>query len=119
MPGRINDRVALITGGSSGLGRAIARCFAAEGAKVCIVDLYELPRNNTNAATGKADDFNNRIASESAVEELQRLYGKDRSIFVKANMTKASDVEAAVAMCEFLAVRRFCLGFVPALRLKL
>lgn len=101
MPGRIQDRVAIITGASSGLGRAIARCFASEGAKICVVDLYATSRNATNAVTGKADDFNNRVVDEGTVEELQRLYGKDRAMFVKADMTRASDVEAAVAKCEF------------------
>ncbi|MGV0714772.1 SDR family NAD(P)-dependent oxidoreductase [Mycolicibacterium sp. XJ662] len=35
----LTDRVALITGGASGIGRAAARRFAAEGLRVCVVDI--------------------------------------------------------------------------------
>lgn len=103
-PGRIQDRVALVTGASSGLGRAISLRFAAEGARICCVDLYDRPRNKINADTGKADDFNNRIEGESTVEELQRLHGVDAAIFIKADVTSAADVEAAVASCQYRGI---------------
>ncbi|KAK5119347.1 hypothetical protein LTR85_007703 [Meristemomyces frigidus] len=99
MVGRLQDRVALVTGAASGLGRAISLAYAAEGAKVCCVDIYETPRNQTNAETGKADDFNNRIQGETTVQEIQRLHSSDVVFFVKANVTNATEVEAAVAMC--------------------
>jgi len=39
MPGRLADKIALITGGGSGIGRACALRFAAEGANVGVADL--------------------------------------------------------------------------------
>ena len=39
--GRLNGKIAFVTGGASGLGEAMVRCFAAEGAAVVIADIDE------------------------------------------------------------------------------
>ena len=44
MAGRLEDKVAIITGSATGIGRAGARLFASEGAKVVVAD-----RNDTEA----------------------------------------------------------------------
>jgi NAD(P)-dependent dehydrogenase (short-subunit alcohol dehydrogenase family) len=46
MPGRLKDKVAIITGAGQGIGAATARCFAAEGARVVVAEI--------NSETGEA-----------------------------------------------------------------
>ncbi|MDQ1396794.1 MAG: 3alpha(or 20beta)-hydroxysteroid dehydrogenase, partial [Acidimicrobiaceae bacterium] len=41
MPGRLDGKVALISGGARGMGAAEARLFAAEGAQVLVTDLLD------------------------------------------------------------------------------
>lgn len=97
MIGRLQGKTAIVTGSSSGLGRAIATAYALEGANICCVDLYPEPRNAINPSTGKADDFNNRTSGQATHDSLQRLGA--RAIFVKADLTSARDVESAIAAC--------------------
>jgi NAD(P)-dependent dehydrogenase (short-subunit alcohol dehydrogenase family) len=50
MPGRLESKVAVITGGASGIGRACAQRFAEEGADILIADLDEARGAETVAA---------------------------------------------------------------------
>jgi NAD(P)-dependent dehydrogenase (short-subunit alcohol dehydrogenase family) len=99
MQGRLEGKAAIVTGSSSGLGRAIAIAYAAEGARVCCVDMYPGLRNAINIKTGKADDFNNRVEDGIPTHELLLQKYGSRHTYTRADMTNAANVEAAVHTC--------------------
>ena len=99
MSSRLSGKTAIIIGSPSGLGRAIAHVYAQEGAQICCVDLYPSLRNAIDPTTGKADPFRNRIATGTPTREVLRETYGGRYIFVRADLTKAENVERAVAAC--------------------
>jgi NAD(P)-dependent dehydrogenase (short-subunit alcohol dehydrogenase family) len=71
---RLADTVALVTGGGSGIGRAIAELFAAEGAAVVVVDLRPERAQETagriEAAGGKALALSADVSLKDQVERM-------------------------------------------------
>ncbi len=79
MAGRLAGKVALISGGATGMGGAASRLFAAEGAAVGVVD-------------------RNEDAGLAIVAEIKRAGGK--AVFAKADVSKAVDILAAVEIVK-------------------
>ncbi|MBM4382601.1 MAG: 3-oxoacyl-ACP reductase FabG [Deltaproteobacteria bacterium] len=66
---RLADKLAVVTGAGSGIGRAIAQAFAREGATVAVVDVREAPARETVSllAHGKHAAFTCDVADGAAV----------------------------------------------------
>jgi NAD(P)-dependent dehydrogenase (short-subunit alcohol dehydrogenase family) len=75
MADRLAGKVALVTGGSSGIGRATALAFAKEGAQVVVADV--------DVAGGQA-----------TVQQIQGFAGE--ALFVRTDVAQAAEVEALV-----------------------
>ena len=82
--GKLAGKVAIITGGDSGIGRAVSVAFAKEGADVAIVYLYERSDAlETRAAVEKygrrclliEGDLRNEAFSKKAVDDTLRCFG--------------------------------------------
>jgi NAD(P)-dependent dehydrogenase (short-subunit alcohol dehydrogenase family) len=79
MSKRFEGKVAIVTGGASGIGRGVAEAFAKEGAKVVV-----------------ATDSNLKGAEET-VAAIEAAGGE--ATFVKCDVTSEADVEAMVSAC--------------------
>ena len=71
---RFKDKVVVITGGGSGMGKISCEMFAQEGAAVCVVDINEKTARETadaiQAAGGRAKAYAMDITDEDAVKAL-------------------------------------------------
>jgi len=83
----LNGKVAVITGGSSGMGRASVRLFVSKGAKCAIFDF-------------------NEEKGQKVVEEV----GAENAIFCKVDVTQTATIEAGIAatMEKFGAIHVCC-----------
>lgn len=80
---RLDQKVALITGASNGLGRAIALAYASHGTKFIIcADLQSASSSGETTATH---------------EEINQTYGAGKADFIHCDVTKTDEVKNAVA----------------------
>ena len=70
--GKLEDKTAVVTGGGSGIGRAIAKRFAEEGAHVVIVGRKEGPLQETAAMDGKISYVVGDITKTETIENIIR-----------------------------------------------
>lgn len=82
---RLKDRISIVTGASSGIGRGIALEFCNEGAKVVVADIQEQPK------IGKYYERNPR---PSTVQVIQELGGE--GLFLKTDVANEEQVQRLV-----------------------
>jgi NAD(P)-dependent dehydrogenase (short-subunit alcohol dehydrogenase family) len=83
-PGRLDGKVALITGAGSGMGRLAAQMFAREGARIVAADLIEGGLKDTvasvqsdgGAITGVVMDVTDAASVEAAIGAGVKVFGK-------------------------------------------
>ena len=84
MAGRVEGKVALVTGGASGIGRATALTFAREGAKLVVADMNDeggqqtvhMITENGGEATFVQVDVTSTSAVEAMLAKTVEIYGR-------------------------------------------
>jgi NAD(P)-dependent dehydrogenase (short-subunit alcohol dehydrogenase family) len=95
MPGILDGKVALVTGGASGIGRATALTFAREGAKLVIADMNEdggqqtvhMITENGGEATFVQVDVTSATQIEAMINKTVETYGRLDCAFNNAGIS--------------------------------
>jgi len=98
---RLDGKVALITGGASGIGQATARLFAKEGAKVVIADINDKMATETSGSIKKAGGEATFVHAdmcvltdlENMVKETVKRYGKLNIFYHNAGIRGVGSLE--------------------------
>ena len=96
---KLNDKTAVITGGGSGIGRAVSLAFAAAGARVAILDYndasetVEAIEKEGGTALAVRCDVSDRNSVSSAFEEIAGTYGKVSILVNNAGVSHIGTLE--------------------------
>jgi NAD(P)-dependent dehydrogenase (short-subunit alcohol dehydrogenase family) len=101
---RLKDKVALITGAGSGIGRRSALLFAREGASIVAVDVDEKAARETVASLSNAiavrADVSKARDCEQMVAAAEKAFGKLNVLFNNAGIMHAKDDDAVATREE-------------------
>ena len=96
---RLRDKVTIITGGASGMGRVASRLFAAEGARVVVADVTEEAAGAAVAevvaaggqATAVAADVSTEDGARRMVEHAMKTFGRVDVLYNNAGIMPEAD----------------------------
>jgi NAD(P)-dependent dehydrogenase (short-subunit alcohol dehydrogenase family) len=96
---RLEDKIALITGGGAGIGRAIAETFAGEGAQVIVADIdgeaakavADFIVKANGAATAHTVDVTDTAQVKALMEDIKRAHGRLDVLVNNAGVGERSD----------------------------
>jgi 2-keto-3-deoxy-L-fuconate dehydrogenase len=94
---KLKDKVAIVTGGASGIGAATARLFAAEGAKLALVDQSEEGLAKVAAgldAITIAADVSSDAQARAGVARVMEKWGRIDVLMTAAGMSTGGTVDA-------------------------
>ncbi len=102
MTGRLAEKVALITGAGSGIGRETTLLFCSEGASVVAADIdegaametVEMARGAGGTAASHRADVSSAIDCEEMVASAESLYGRLDILFNNAGIAHPEDDDA-------------------------
>jgi NAD(P)-dependent dehydrogenase (short-subunit alcohol dehydrogenase family) len=108
--GRLNDRVAIVTGGAKGIGRHYANALAAEGARLMIADVADgkevadaIARDHgANSVASEIADVSDESAVKALVAKTMERFGKidvlvnNAALFAPLKETKATEIDVDV-----------------------
>lgn len=84
---RLHEKVCIVTGAASGLGRAIALAYASQGARLVVcADLKSTPKSEFEAEQGGTPTH----------DVICQRHGQQKGVFVKTDVTVGTEVEALV-----------------------
>ena len=108
---RLEGKVALVTGGASGMGKSEAMIFAREGARVVVADILEAEGKDVAKAIGDAArfvklDVTNEGEWQTAVAAAEREFGKLHILVNNAGIsgTYTSDLTSTDAWDKVMSI---------------
>ena len=126
---RLEDKVAIITGAGSGIGKSMAETYAREGAQVAVVDVnekaaHEVAASLGNRAVGISCDVGKKAAVDAAVKQTLDAFGRIDILVNNAGTSHVNKPMLEIDEAEFDRVFTvnvkglflFCQAVVPVFR---
>ena len=98
--GRLQGKIALVTGAAAGIGEGIARAFVAEGARVVLSDLRDESGRSVAASIGACAEYLHLDVREEAewiavMDRLLQTHGRVDVVVNNAGVTGLEDAAAS------------------------